>query len=270
MKLTKNQEIVAEYYIASLGRSPDDDGLNYWANKLDSNEMSVTQVRDMFLDRSIPEVANRFPLGQDSLTTVSNIYQNVFGREGEKDGLQYWASRLDGSINNFEPLGENELISIMIDTAKAPENYLDGEYLQNKLDIVEENYKGSNSKEQNNQVNYSILNGSLLNNSNTDIIIEDFGFDANGTLSEDGESYIFDIKGSIEEGFDALINGVRESIAGFDFPDQIISKDESFYFNDFLPNKSYENIPGVNGQMNIEVMIITSVGTFTDETIAYL
>ncbi|RXK12289.1 hypothetical protein CP965_11020 [Halarcobacter mediterraneus] len=140
MNFTYNQKIVAEYYIASLGRSPDKEGLDFWANKLDSNEMTVNQVRDMFLDKSIPEVAARFPENQDSLSTVSNIYENIFGRQADENGLNYWANRLDGSIDGFEPLGENELITIMLNTAKNPQNYIDGAYLQVKLEAAEDYY----------------------------------------------------------------------------------------------------------------------------------
>ncbi|RXK12290.1 hypothetical protein CP965_11025 [Halarcobacter mediterraneus] len=263
MAFTENQKIVAEYYIASLGRSPDVEGLNFWAGKLDSNEMTVNQVRDMFLDKSIPEVAARFPENQDSLTTVSNIYENVFGREGDVEGLNYWANRLDGSIDGFEPLGENELITIMINTAKDPQNYIDGAYLQNKLNNAENSYL----EEQN--IDYIVTNGTFTNASNTDVILQDFAFDISGTFSGYGETFSFDMEGSLENGFYIRGNGEEEFIAGYNFPDQIIYENESFYFNDFLPTSVYEDIPDVSGQMTMEVSLITNVGTFTDETIGY-
>ena len=146
MALTSNQRIIAEYYIASLGRDPDLDGLNYWAGQLDSNSMTQIEIRDKFLDRSIPEVAVRFPVGQEPIETVSNIYENVFGRKGDTGGLEYWVDRLNGSVEGFEPLGENELISIMLDTAKAPENHVDVVYLENKLKTVESYYPDTEEK----------------------------------------------------------------------------------------------------------------------------
>ena len=265
MALTSNQRIIAEYYIASLGRDPDLDGLNYWAGQLDSNSMTQIEIRDKFLDRSIPEVAVRFPVGQEPIETVSNIYENVFGRKGDTGGLEYWVDRLNGSVEGFEPLGENELISIMLDTAKAPENHVDVVYLENKLKTVESYYPDTEPQ----KTSYTIKNGTLTNTGTKDIVLTDIGFDMDGALVAHGQKLNFDIDGSIEKGFTAIVNGEKVFNQGIDFQDVIIPENESYYFNDFLPANSYANIPEVSGDMNVEVTLITTVGTFTDETSAH-
>ncbi len=146
MEFTTNQKIVSEYYIASLGRVPEKDGLDYWIGRLEGtieseSKLKIEEIRDYFLDRTIAEVLERFPIGQDSVNVVDNIYKNVFGRDADSEGLNYWVQRIDG-INEAgqEQLSENELISEMLVVAKSVGNEVDGEYLSLSLENAENNY----------------------------------------------------------------------------------------------------------------------------------
>lgn len=141
MSFTQNQQTVVEYYIAALGRVPDREGLDYWTSRLEGvvdglPQLSVDEVRDYFLDRTIPEVAARFPVGQSSFDLVKSIYKNVFGRDGDVGGLEYWASRLDGTIEGESKLFDSELIGVMLATAKAVGNEVDGAYIAEQLQFA--------------------------------------------------------------------------------------------------------------------------------------
>ncbi|MGB3751486.1 MAG: hypothetical protein WA945_07955 [Arcobacteraceae bacterium] len=131
------------------------------------------------------------------------------------------------------------------------------------LDEAEDLYEDQNS-----QSSYTIANGTLTNTGNDNIILKDFGFDIEGRLTFEGETYSFDLEGTVENGFGGIINGERDYVNGFDFPDIVIPENESYYFNDFLPTSSYLDIQGVSGYMDMEVTLITTVGVFTDESYA--
>ena len=147
MAFTTNQQIVAEYYIASLGRAPEKAGLDYWVGRLEStgsDALTADQIRDQFLDRNIPEVAARFPADASVTDTVNSIYLNVFGRDADSDGLAYWVGRLTGVNESGQAqLSENELISAMLTEAKN--NTVDAATLTESLTAAETVYEAADA-----------------------------------------------------------------------------------------------------------------------------
>ncbi|MGJ0317013.1 hypothetical protein NG754_10850 [Aliarcobacter cryaerophilus] len=49
----------------------------------------------------------------------------------------------------------------------------------------------------------------------------------------------------------------------------VISSHESIDLNNFLPDQDFISIPGISGQMYMEVSMITTIGVFIDETTVY-
>jgi len=146
MAFTENQNIVAEYYIAALGRVPEKSGLDHWVGRLEGTienepKLTVEQIRDQFFNRDISEVALRFPENQNVEEFVISIYKNVFGRESDAGGLEYWKSRLVEDSTSSQPLlTQNELLSEMLRIAKATGNETDGQYLEEKLQNAQTQY----------------------------------------------------------------------------------------------------------------------------------
>jgi len=84
-------EDVAKVYVAYFDRAPDYKGLHYWVE--DSGFKSIDQVAMSFADQK--EFKENYP---DSMTTedfVNKIYNNLFGRDAEQAGLEYWVEQLD-------------------------------------------------------------------------------------------------------------------------------------------------------------------------------
>ena len=134
MTFTTNEKIVAEYYIAAFGRTPDQDGLNYWVGQFESGAKTLGQIRDAFtMDQNIAEVAARFPADASTEEFVTSIYVNVLGRQPDQGGLDYWTARLDSTAEDAIP--QNELLTYMLDAAKAATN--DAATLSNKLAAAE-------------------------------------------------------------------------------------------------------------------------------------
>ena len=134
MTFNTNEQIVAEYYIAAFGRTPDQDGLNYWVGQYETGAKSLGQIRDAFtMDTNIAEVAARFPANASTEDFVTSIYVNVLGRQPDQGGLDYWAARVDST--GEDAVAKNELLTFMLDAAKAATN--DAATLSNKLAAAE-------------------------------------------------------------------------------------------------------------------------------------
>jgi len=177
MAFTENQNIVAEYYIAALGRVPDKSGLDHWVGRLEGtieNESKLTEdeIRDQFFNRDIAEVTLRFPENQNVEEFVVSIYKNVFGREADSGGLEYWKSRLtEGSNSDQSTLTQNELLSEMLRIAKATGNEIDNAYLQEKLQNAELEYTKGDDTQSPSITSIQIADGNYTPNSIVDVTV---------------------------------------------------------------------------------------------------
>jgi len=82
---------VTRLYLAYFHRSPDFDGLMYWATH---------HAQGM----SLEEISQNFAVSQEFLSTYGNldnaqfvelVYQNVLGRNSDPEGLNFWTNQLD-------------------------------------------------------------------------------------------------------------------------------------------------------------------------------
>ena len=124
MAFTKNQTIVVEYYIAALGRTPEQGGFDFWTTQLDAG-MTPAALMTQLLNRDFPEVAARYPAGQTNVQTIENFYQGVFGRASDTAGSAYWAEKLT-------TLSETEVLAEMLAAAKNSGNETDAKHLADK------------------------------------------------------------------------------------------------------------------------------------------
>ena len=92
MAITSQQ--VQELYIAYLGRGADKAGLDYWLAELNAEPAVLTleNLRANFVNEQ-PEYQNTYG-GLSTAQVVAKIYENLFGREGEAEGLAYWTGEV--------------------------------------------------------------------------------------------------------------------------------------------------------------------------------
>lgn len=87
---TKRAPLVRLYWAFFL-RPPDTGGMNYWLGKLNGG-MKLAQVAKKFADSS--EFKNTYgSLSNKAFVTL--IYQNIFQRNPDTGGLNYWTGKLD-------------------------------------------------------------------------------------------------------------------------------------------------------------------------------
>ncbi|MBX2826103.1 MAG: DUF4214 domain-containing protein, partial [Gammaproteobacteria bacterium] len=85
---------IAGLYVAYFDRAPDPEGLEFWVNQLDNGRDFATISQD-FADS--PEAKEIYPFlatpevsGLDPTNLVTSIYNNLFGRDPEAQGLNFW------------------------------------------------------------------------------------------------------------------------------------------------------------------------------------
>src|SRR5690606_25363298 len=82
---------VQKIYIAYYGRPADPVGLNFWANKLSAADGNLDEIIDAFGNSA--ESTALYNGASDS-AKISQIYQQLFNRAPEAEGLNYYVQLL--------------------------------------------------------------------------------------------------------------------------------------------------------------------------------
>lgn len=125
MAITSAQ--VQQLYVAYLGRAADKAGLDYWLGELNATPATITleQVRANFVNEQ-PEYANAYA-GLSREDTIVKIYNNLFGRAPDAEGLTYWTTGGGATVN------ADQLLTAFIAGASAD----DAKVVANKVLVSE-------------------------------------------------------------------------------------------------------------------------------------
>ncbi len=128
--MATNAELVAQVYVGFYDRAPDPVGLQYWVGRLEAG-VSIQDIGDSFA--ASPEASATYPffkfpdlLSQDDF--LAQVYQNVFGRAIDADGLEYYSGRMTAG----ESAGS--VVASILGNAASNEGSPDQAFLQNKVD----------------------------------------------------------------------------------------------------------------------------------------
>jgi hypothetical protein len=89
---------VTMLYIATFGRAPDSNGLCYWVNE---SGMDINGISKSFFDQD--ETKDKYPDGYDDYDFIVSVYQNLFKRNPDQAGGDYWLKELSsGAIDRSE------------------------------------------------------------------------------------------------------------------------------------------------------------------------
>lgn len=83
--------IVTRFYQDTLGRDPDAEGLQYWANEIATGHRSVAEVAGELY--ASDEYYRGLGGGTDT-SWVADLYQKILHRSADQDGLRYWVSQV--------------------------------------------------------------------------------------------------------------------------------------------------------------------------------
>jgi hypothetical protein len=93
MAASETLELVQKLYIAYYSRPADPAGLDYWADRIE-NEGLDTVINEFFVSAESIALHGADP---DAATRVNILYNNIFGRDAEEGGLDYWVGKLETS-----------------------------------------------------------------------------------------------------------------------------------------------------------------------------
>lgn len=85
---------VQEMYIAFFGRAADYNGLGFWTGTFNGKPSDATQGLVAAAFGNAQEYRDTYG-GKTSAVMVDTVYKNLFGRSGEKAGVDYWSGLLD-------------------------------------------------------------------------------------------------------------------------------------------------------------------------------
>ena len=120
----ESAEQIAELYIATFNRAPDEAGLNYWVER-HKDGMSVEEIAKSFFDQ--PETKELY--GESDLDSfIDSVYGNVLDRTPDEAGAEYWKAELEnGNIS------KDKFIIAILNGAK--EHDKDRTHLEEKTNV---------------------------------------------------------------------------------------------------------------------------------------
>jgi len=120
------RESVIRLYVATFNRAPDTAGIDYW---LYDSGLNLEQIAESFFDQ--PETKSIYGNVENKDYFIRQVYLNLFDREPDSAGLEYWRSELENG--NIKP---SQFILAAINGALAPTGgEKDRDILSNKTGI---------------------------------------------------------------------------------------------------------------------------------------
>lgn len=113
---------VQRVYIAYYGRPADSGGLEYWAGQLDSVAGNLNAIIDAFANS---EEANSLYGSSTYSQRITNIYQQLLGRQPETDGAAWWLNQLQTGQKTLANLALDVLYGATGDDALVVQNRLE-------------------------------------------------------------------------------------------------------------------------------------------------
>jgi len=107
---------VQQMYIAYYGRPGDPGGLNFWASRLAEGSGELATIVDKF--GSSAEYTERFG-NYSTSELINNIYQQIFGRNADNNGLTFYGELLDEGSSTPGSIARQIVAGINDDTTDA-------------------------------------------------------------------------------------------------------------------------------------------------------
>lgn len=125
-------ELITQLYVGYYNRAPDPEGLQYWLGRLAAG-VSLADIADSFA--ASPEAISNYPylafpdvVGPDAF--LRQIYLNLFNREIDEDGLEYYTDKLESGATT-----PGQIIAEIQANANTNPNNDDGQVLANKVEV---------------------------------------------------------------------------------------------------------------------------------------
>jgi len=99
-KKVELEDKIIGLYIFYFNRAPDWEGFNYWKNKAENEGYYV--LKKISKEFSEHKVFISLYSEMSNLEFVKAIYKNVLGKDGDRDGIDYWTAELDSGVSRSD------------------------------------------------------------------------------------------------------------------------------------------------------------------------
>ena len=126
---------VIAFYQVFYGRQPDEGGLDFWTEQLETGAISLNELADNFAEAS---EFNELFGDREPTEVVFAQYRNVLGREPDFEGLTFWTNQVNsGNITiadlgrffatstEFEETADGAIDAFLINTANGEQDFAD-------------------------------------------------------------------------------------------------------------------------------------------------
>lgn len=133
--LTARQALTA-IYIGYYDRAADPAGLAFWEDVVDADGFNLVSITTLFASAS--ETQALFPFFADPSSTtpsafITQLYQNLFNRDPDAEGLAFWTEQLQNAVDGVEgALTVGQIITSIIEGAQGD----DATIIMNKITVA--------------------------------------------------------------------------------------------------------------------------------------
>ena len=137
---SSNLDLTEALYVGYFGRPGDPQGTNFWTSALNSN-FTIQQEAASFSVQAesqalYPLLANPLGATQTQIATfIGLVYQDLFNRSPDINGLAYWTNFLNSNLGNPQAVG-----SFIVDVIYGAQNSvagLDQTTIHNKIAVAD-------------------------------------------------------------------------------------------------------------------------------------
>lgn len=136
MATTAQVDAIVALYAGYFNRAPDPAGLQFWIDQIDGGREFNTIAADF---AASPEATALYPYlttpdVASPSTFITNVYQNLFNRAPDAEGLQFWTDVLnEGSVSVADMI--EAIINGAVDAPDATPPTFDASTLENKIEV---------------------------------------------------------------------------------------------------------------------------------------
>jgi hypothetical protein len=100
-EMADNTQAIEKYYIEYFSRPADYTGFQFWNNIFNTQPDAVPQISAAFA--ASQEYRDTYA-GLDNTAVVQAIYHNLFGRDGEAAGVNFWVNALNNHAATIDDI----------------------------------------------------------------------------------------------------------------------------------------------------------------------
>ena len=130
------REAITAIYIGYYDRAADPVGLAFWEDVVDMTSLDLVAITSDFAGQD--ETLALFPFFADPSSTtpsafITQLYLNLFNREPDAAGLQFWSDALQDAVDGVEgAISVGEIITAIIEGAQGD----DATIIMNKIEVA--------------------------------------------------------------------------------------------------------------------------------------